>query len=137
MAWWKQSACKQLLFLDYFATLVMTRTKMAARLKASRHDNLLLDRHTAFAMTIRTALGHANSHKCGWRDARLYRFVEPFGARSCQLAQVRLARRSLMKVCLRFENLFSHHLSFLYFYIVFKLILYRGLYAETSFSYYY
>ena len=51
VAWWTQSACKQHLFLDYFATLVMTRTKMAARLKASRHDNLLLDRHTTFAMT--------------------------------------------------------------------------------------
>ena len=83
VAWWTQSACKQHLFLDYFATLVMTRTKMAARLKASRHDNLLLDRRTTFAMTIRTtfamtirtALGHANSHKCGWRDTRLYRFV--------------------------------------------------------------
>ena len=35
----KQSAFKQHLFLDYFATLVMTKTKMAARQKASRHDN--------------------------------------------------------------------------------------------------
>ena len=30
-----------------------------ARLKASRHDNLLLDRHTTFAMTIRTAFAMA------------------------------------------------------------------------------
>ena len=48
----KQSHRKQHLFLDYFATLVMTKNKMATRRKASRHDNLLLDRHTAFAMTI-------------------------------------------------------------------------------------
>ena len=51
VAWWKQSPCKQHFFLDYFATLVMTKTKMATRHKASRHDNLLLDRHTTFAMT--------------------------------------------------------------------------------------
>ena len=79
VAWWTQSACKQHLFLDYFATLVMTRAKMAARLKASRHDNLLLDRRTAFAMTIRTpfartirtALGHGKLSKLICRDARL------------------------------------------------------------------
>ena len=38
VAWWKQSPHKQHLFLDYFATLVMTKAKMAARLKASCHD---------------------------------------------------------------------------------------------------
>jgi hypothetical protein len=36
----KQSHCKQHLFLDYFATLVMTKIKMATRRKASRHDLL-------------------------------------------------------------------------------------------------
>ena len=29
VAWWKQSPCKQHLFLNYFATLVMTKTKIA------------------------------------------------------------------------------------------------------------
>ena len=36
VAWWKQSVCKQHLFLDYFATLVMTKNQ---------------DGHTTFAMT--------------------------------------------------------------------------------------
>ena len=37
VAWWKQSLCKQHLFLDYFATFVMTKIQ---------------DCHTTFAMTI-------------------------------------------------------------------------------------
>ena len=40
VAWWTQSLCKQHLFLDYFATLVMTKNKIATRHKASRHDKL-------------------------------------------------------------------------------------------------
>ena len=36
----KQSPCKQHLFLDYFATLVMTKAKMTTRHKVSRDDNL-------------------------------------------------------------------------------------------------
>ena len=46
VAWWKQSPCKQHLFLDYFATLVMTKAKMATRQKplamTSFHDSRLL-----------------------------------------------------------------------------------------------
>ena len=82
----KQSAFKQHLFLDYFATLVMTKAKMVASHKASRHDNtepcrasctrflslravqnarcgnlLVSDRHTTFAMTTLN-LPHASCH---------------------------------------------------------------------------
>ena len=55
VAWWKQSHCK----LATISLLLDRRTTFAMTIR------------TTFAMTTRTALGHANSHKCGWRDTRL------------------------------------------------------------------
>ena len=57
------------LILDYFATLVMTKTKMATRHKASRHDKLF------------------------FRDARLWGFTETRCARFLSLRDVLNARR--------------------------------------------
>ncbi len=47
VAWWKQSLCKQHLFLDYFATLVMTKARWPRRLKRP----LAMTIYTTFAMT--------------------------------------------------------------------------------------
>ena len=52
------------------SNLLASNTCFFGLLRYARNDKSQ-DGHTAFAMTTRTALGHANSHKCGWRDARL------------------------------------------------------------------
>ena len=73
------------LILDYFATLVMTKTKMATRHKASRHDKLF------------------------FRDTRLRGFIETFCVRFLSLRDVLNARRGNLLAsrtphCVRDDN---------------------------------
>ena len=130
----KQSVCKQDLYLDYFATLVMTKNKMATRLKASRHDNptlaprflslrwsekifprslnVSLPRSTFVACWKQSACQQiaASSYKTPrhdklfFRDTRLLGFTETHFARFLSLRAVLKSRRG---------NLIASYLHFI------------------------
>ena len=99
----RQSHCKQHLFLDYFATLVMTKARWPHRLKRL----LAMTIHTTFAMTILNlpVTCHANFViAMEWKDFSAKPKCEPATSHSCGVVEAISLQATLVFGLLRYAR---------------------------------